>query len=134
MHKTRRTLVLLLAAILGLVVLVSGCSSASTGSGSVAGVSTSVTHAPTQPSIDYHTRAFLAAVHRGTDLVPVYGTDKQVVRLGHTVCQALDRGATFSLLLNDALKSGLSPYDGGFVIGASVAAFCPQYKYLIPAN
>jgi Protein of unknown function (DUF732) len=51
---------------------------------------------------------------------------------GHPVCAALDKGQDSSLLalklMNDTKLNISSRQQAGFFVGASVAAYCPQYR------
>ena len=54
-----------------------------------------------------------------------------VIAHGHAVCDGLDRGQDSSFLamklINDR-QLDLTSRQAGFFIGASVAAYCPQYR------
>jgi hypothetical protein len=51
---------------------------------------------------------------------------------GHGVCAALDKGQDSSIvalkLMNDTKLNISSRQQAGFFVGASVAAYCPQYR------
>ena len=72
--------------------------------------------------------AFVAALENyGID---INGRDTAIAH-GHAVCAGLDKGQDSSFLamklMNDT-KLNLSSRQAGFFIGASVAAYCPQYR------
>lgn len=72
--------------------------------------------------------AFVAALENyGIDTI---GPDTAIAH-GKAVCAGLDKGQDSSLLamklMNDT-KLNLSARQAGFFIGASVAAYCPQYR------
>jgi hypothetical protein len=78
-------------------------------------------------SADETDDAFVAALDN-------YGIDVNgdtAIAHGHAVCAALDRGQDSGLLamkLMHDTKLNLSSRQAGFFIGASVAAYCPQYR------
>ena len=55
-----------------------------------------------------------------------------VIAHGHGVCAALDKGQDSSVialkLMNDPKLDISSRREAGFFVGASVAAYCPQYR------
>jgi Protein of unknown function (DUF732) len=61
------------------------------------------------------------------------GKDQAVIETGKAVCQDWSNGATFNQEVGD-LKGATnwSDYQIGVFIGASTAAFCPQYKSKLP--
>lgn len=54
--------------------------------------------------------------------------DDAFLELADTTCGALDDGVPYLTLLGKVADSGLDPQFGGFLIGASVSAFCPEYE------
>lgn len=64
-------------------------------------------------------------------------TDDEVVEQGEQVCATVERMDTSTrqnFLADLALAtatSGADPEDTGFIFGASIAAFCPEYNYLM---
>lgn len=51
------------------------------------------------------------------------------IEAAHTVCQKLDDGQTPSQVAADVLNSSSMPaYHSGYFVGASIDAYCPQYK------
>ncbi len=73
--------------------------------------------------------AFIAALEN-------YGIDTDgrdiTIAHGHAVCAALDSGqdsgALALRLVNDPKLNISTRQQGGFFVGASVAAYCPQYR------
>ena len=50
------------------------------------------------------------------------------IEAGHTVCQKLDQGMTLTDVAYEVLNSSNMPaYQSGYFVGASIAAYCPQY-------
>ncbi|WP_068185960.1 DUF732 domain-containing protein [Mycobacterium sp. UM_CSW] len=84
---------------------------------------------PAPASADPSDDAFIAALDN-------YGIDTggrdTVIAHGHAVCAALDKGQDSSILalkvMNDPKLNISSRRDAGFFVGASVAAYCPQYR------
>ncbi len=80
-------------------------------------------------SADQTDDAFLAALQQ-------YGiaiTDRDsAIATGHTVCDGLKKGQTGSNLVLSIIKdTNLSARSAGYIISASVAFYCPQYRNLI---
>jgi hypothetical protein len=50
------------------------------------------------------------------------------VTLGRSVCSALDTGASIIEVAQVAVRSGFSYGDAGFIVGAAISSFCPQYE------
>jgi len=56
-------------------------------------------------------------------------SDQEIVSLGHDTCDALDTyNGDVSQLMADLIVEDVDPYFGGFVLGASVVAYCPEYQ------
>jgi hypothetical protein len=87
---------------------------------------------------DINDRAYLMALDRQGIETSVDPTD--YINIGHDVCDMLDGGAqpltAVYTIVRSAEKNDLpvlsSAYNAGFVVGAAVAAYCPQYRSLIP--
>jgi len=57
------------------------------------------------------------------------------IEAAHTVCQKLDDGQTPSAVASDVLNSSNMPaYHSGYFVGASIDAYCPQYKAKISGH
>lgn len=54
--------------------------------------------------------------------------DRELVEFGNSICDALDDGNSLGAIGMVGVQSGMRPQDIGFIIGASVAAFCPEYE------
>lgn len=50
------------------------------------------------------------------------------VDLGKSICDALDAGASIIDVGEVAVSNGFSYSDAGYIVGASIGAFCPQYE------
>jgi Protein of unknown function (DUF732) len=51
------------------------------------------------------------------------------IAAAHTICQKLDDGMTPTEVATDVLNSSNMPaYHSGYFVGASIDAYCPQYK------
>lgn len=74
---------------------------------------------------------FLAALSsRGT----TYASPEVMIAAGHAVCAELDRGESPSRVAQDVMNnkdvltgSNLGAHHAGFFVGASIAAYCPNY-------
>ena len=51
-----------------------------------------------------------------------------LISLGHSVCSALDRGASETELAAPVEDIGGTAADAGWLIGAAESAYCPEYK------
>lgn len=58
-------------------------------------------------------------------------SDEMLVENAHRMCDAFDDGATFATMAMATLQSGYSPDVGGFLIGATIAAYCPEHQDLV---
>jgi Protein of unknown function (DUF732) len=74
---------------------------------------------------------FLAAL---TSKGITFGSPEVMIAAGHVVCAELDRGETPSQAAQDVMNnkdvltsSSLDGFHAGFFVGASIAAYCPQY-------
>lgn len=73
-----------------------------------------------------HDEAFISVVR---DQLPTDDiSDNDLVGLGHNICIALDSGKSTTSVAMVGVENGLSPYDAGFLVGASIAAYCPSHK------
>lgn len=61
-----------------------------------------------------------------------YTSYTDVIAAGNAVCLLLDSGYTIpGVIRTVATEAGLDPGDAGYFVGASVAAYCDEYAYLI---
>jgi hypothetical protein len=58
--------------------------------------------------------------------------DEMLISLAGSICYGFDTGSTFDSLALLGITEGFSPYAIGSLIGASVAAYCPDHLDLIP--
>lgn len=57
------------------------------------------------------------------------GADQSMINVGHAVCTDFDGGDTAAQTIGDVKKSvGLSNGGANIIVGAAVAAYCPQYR------
>jgi Protein of unknown function (DUF732) len=70
--------------------------------------------------------AFIASLQRHN----IAFTDRgSAITAGHSMCSGLDRGQTpTSLMMSVVRATPLSAKDAGYLLGASVASYCPQHK------
>ena len=57
-------------------------------------------------------------------------SDKDLVDIGHGVCTDFDNGTTFQDEVT-SMDGYVSPYNAGYLIGASIGVYCPQHKDLV---
>lgn len=61
--------------------------------------------------------------------------DSVLVETGHAVCDAFDRGATFTdvlvIIASDPIMSARA-YEVGYLTGAAIVAFCPEHTSMLP--
>lgn len=55
-------------------------------------------------------------------------SDKVLIDAAHAVCDLYDDGKTFLDIVGMLLDSGMTAEQAGYTIGASSAAFCPNYN------
>jgi hypothetical protein len=55
------------------------------------------------------------------------GSDRDLVALGVTICQAFDRGQPFTQLMTFGPSSGFTQSETASMIGAAVGALCPEH-------
>jgi hypothetical protein len=82
----------------------------------------------TSQSMGIEEQVFVKIVREGTNLT---GTDDEFISAGRLICNEFDRGKTFESVGYDIVESGASFEDAGFIIGASIGAFCPQYSDVV---
>lgn len=72
-------------------------------------------------------------VLRNEGLIPRLGDVDDAKALAKEICTAFDAGQSWSqiglTMVNDA---GADPADVGYLLGASVAGYCPEYKDKLP--
>jgi Protein of unknown function (DUF732) len=57
------------------------------------------------------------------------GADQTMINVGHAVCTDFDGGDTAAQTIGDVKKSvGLSSGGANIIVGAAVAAYCPQNR------
>ncbi|WP_264055884.1 DUF732 domain-containing protein, partial [Mycobacterium nebraskense] len=63
-----------------------------------------------------------------------YASPEVMIAAGHAVCTELDRGETPAQVAHDVMNhkdvltgSNLAAHHAGFLVGASIAAYCPTY-------
>jgi hypothetical protein len=54
--------------------------------------------------------------------------DSVLLKAGHSVCELFKDGYTFEEIAYTAVDSGMTPEQAGYLMGASTAAFCPEYS------
>lgn len=50
------------------------------------------------------------------------------VNLGKAICNALDSGVSITDVGQVAANNGISYSDAGYLVGAAIATFCPEYE------
>lgn len=83
-------------------------------------------------SADQNDDSFLAAIQRNGI---AFGDRGAAIAAGHNMCAGLDKGKTpTSLVLSVVKATDLSAQAAGYLLGASVASYCPQHKADMPAS
>lgn len=129
----RHTKLAIICAI-SIAVTLSGCSAESRASSTKATISAKA-EASTSESLnnteDVYSRAFLEAVHEGIPSTEDL-SDELTIRLGKSVCQSFDdaddEGDAWLGLVKELMDGGFTANQSGQFIGASTAAFCPDYN------
>lgn len=128
-----------LFAVAGTALLVVGLASCSSNNSAVPTPDPTYTHEPAPtytPEPTYTTDEIYVSVIRNE--YPYYASlysDSELINIGKTGCQYFAEGGTFEELAYYLVASIDAPEDAfgfmGFVIGSGVAAYCPEYKYLL---
>lgn len=116
------------AGLVGLAFTLSACGGSSSAPVKDTVVSQSTDSTPT-PTLDNVDTAFVQTVREKLPVTAL--SDENIILLGHNICHAFDSGLTAAAVLQIGVDNGLSPYDIGYVVGASTAAYCPQYNSLM---
>jgi len=115
------------SAIVAVAFLIAGCSS--TPAPTPAPQPAPQTQAPVDPPVqepaqDANVTAFLDLIQANFP-----GVDNAAaLRLGHSICSALNAGASLTDVGQVIINNGFSASDAGTLVGLSVGAFCPQYE------
>lgn len=118
------------SAIVAVAFLIAGCSStpAPTPAPQPAPQAQAPAPVPYDPPVvsnnDINEQAFLTLIQSEFGSVD----DATALRLGKAVCSALDSGAGLIQVGNIIIDNGFSASEAGTLVGASVAAFCPEYE------
>ncbi|HTX94231.1 MAG TPA: DUF732 domain-containing protein [Mycobacterium sp.] len=80
-------------------------------------------------SADQNDDAFIAALQR--DGIAFSDRDAAITA-GHNICAGLDRGETPAALIGGVVRNtDLSARQAAYLIGASVASYCPQHRNVV---
>lgn len=60
-----------------------------------------------------------------------YTSEPEVIQAAENICTAIGNGTPVLNVQLKAYKSGYSAHDAGYLVGAAVNAYCPQYEYLL---
>lgn len=118
---------MILAALTGAVLVLSGCGTSDTPSDTV---TTSVE--PFQSESDSGFTAtedeFLYDV--SNHMTPALHSEPQadVVDLGYSICTAFDNGATLEQVLTVGVENGLTARDTSVIAAAATVNFCPEFR------
>ncbi|OBI19059.1 MULTISPECIES: DUF732 domain-containing protein [unclassified Mycobacterium] len=83
-------------------------------------------------SADPNDDSFIAEIQRHGVVVTDRGA---AIAAGHNMCAGLDKGRTpSSLVMGVARATDLSAHEAAFLLGASVASYCPQHKASVGAS
>jgi len=62
-----------------------------------------------------------------------YSSEDNAIAAGHAVCGELDRGVSLGSVIRTFWSAtGYTPNQSGYIVGASIAAFCPEHRNLVP--
>lgn len=98
------------------------------GAVAVAGAAALATVAPAHADAD--TVNELAYISTLDEQGIYYSSEDAAINVGYAVCNGLDAGMPVTSVINTGLRAtrGMySPYEVGFITGAAIAAFCPEY-------
>lgn len=60
-------------------------------------------------------------------IIPEHGTRAELIDLAGLICDAYAHGISDREASQIMIESGFTATDGGYVVGAAQAAFCPEY-------
>jgi len=131
MKKTKKRIAMLTLGIIAATTILTGCGSSKTSAPKSAPVETIMEtpfSAQSTEEDDYITRV------RSVDNSIIAGTsNKDLINLGHNVCDVLDQGYTVSMVVEYMATNGNLTTDeeyryAGLVIGAAATALCSEYE------
>lgn len=70
---------------------------------------------------------FAKVVRDNTDSFDL-SPDADIVGAAQSACDFLDEGATADEVFEVIVDSGVDAFDGGFLVGAGVEVYCPEYS------
>lgn len=119
----------ILAALLGAAVVLTGCA-ADTEPAPRETVYVEQPQSQSQPEPDQGDveQEFLSDV--ADHMTPALHNEPQadVVELGYTICDALDRGANIEEIISAGMSGGLTRTDTVVIAAAAVVNFCPEHR------
>lgn len=77
--------------------------------------------APEAPTVE---EEFATLVRDNTELE---GTTNEFVILAGSICDGFDSGMSFNSVVRVLTNEGISQWDAGYMIGASVGAYCDEH-------
>ena len=83
--------------------------------------------APYQPPAQSNEDVFYAYVSGNFPGI----TRTQALNLGNAICTSLGQGSSLLEIGAVGVNSGFTPEQSGQIVGASIGALCPEYKYLV---
>jgi len=80
------------------------------------------------PPVQSNQDIFLEYIHSnfGDDV-----NDSSALGLANAICDSLGQGTDLLTIGQIGIDSGFTAEQAGKIVGASIAAFCPEYKYLV---
>lgn len=102
--------------------------------GAIAGTAAAAILAASPASADAETLEEVAYVMALDDEGIAYSSEDAALAVGYSTCDALDKGATFPMLIRNGVLGSHGYYsagDVGYITGAAIGAFCPEYEALI---
>lgn len=98
--------------------------------GAIAGAAAASIIAAGPASADAETLDELAYIMALDEEGIAYSTEDNAIALGYGTCNALDAGASVEMVVLagiDGADGYFSDYEVGYITGAAIAAFCPEY-------
>lgn len=98
--------------------------------GAIAGGIATAVIAAGPAGADAETLDELAYVMALTEEGIYYSSEDAAIDLGYGTCSALDAGASIPMVVMAGIEGAegfYSDYEVGFITGAAIAAFCPEY-------
>lgn len=100
----------------------------------------STPYSPATPSYSSDTGSSSGTAHTATDQIYIgalraggipFSTEDDAIAAAHSTCTMFAQGATIQQQVEQSTNAGYTEYQSGYILGAAVSAYCPEYKSLL---